>query len=188
MQKKSSKKQDKTDFDNDLLNDDLLDDDLLSDDLDNDPLLKEAASLLGVPIEKSVKQTEAKSKVNKQIKPTLKITKDNMKQGNSPAIEESTELEKLPIKKSKLKPVINKKTMTEFAQYLIKSEKIYEEISFQTILRKIPKDWNYDEEILIDVLEVLIEKHTIPSFDMKMTRNSLKFYPLGSKHDIKKLK
>lgn len=77
------------------------------------------------------------------------------------------------------KPIINKETMTAFAQYLLKIEKIYEEIGFNTLLRKIPKAWHFNEDTIIDIMEVLIENHTIKTFDMKMTATSIKFYPLS---------
>ena len=172
MQKKPVKNANPDEMLDDDLNEDLMNDDLLMDDLENDPLLQEAASLLGVPAENKVQEKPVREKPTKK---TRQIEK------------KSSIATKLPTKTG-TKPVINKKTMTEFANALIKYENLYEEIGFHTILRKLPKDWNYTEDVIIDLLEVLIEKHTIHTFDMKMTANSLKFYPLGTMQDIPKKK
>ncbi len=150
-----------------------LDEELFLDDLEDDPLLQEAASILGMPPQK--KKSTPKNNTKNQAQET--VTQQEKKENSSHGDLKSAVKEK---------PVINKETMTAFAQYLIKIEKIYEEISFHTILRKIPKQWHFAEEAIIDILEVLIENHTIPTFDMKMTTHSVKFYPVGSKQDIQK--
>jgi len=73
---------------------------------------------------------------------------------------------------------ITKQILKEFTIFLLKKSKSYEEISFQTILRKIPKEWQFSEPVLIDAIENIIENKGISSFNMKMTASCLKFYPV----------
>ena len=138
--------------DEDLL-EDISDDILLNEDLD-DPLLAEAEALLGV--------ATPSRKPKKAITP-----KPAQKKGKASPVE----------KKSTKKAVINKQTMKEFTVFILKKAKIYEEIGFETILRKLPPAWNFSEPILIDILEAIIESNTITAIRLKMTATSLKFYP-----------
>ncbi|MHA1584470.1 MAG: hypothetical protein ACTSVU_02395 [Promethearchaeota archaeon] len=142
---------------------DISDDDLLNENLEEDDLLAEFESILG-------KQPE-KPKEKKQTKKTK--AKTFPKKINS----KKTIPKKSTIKKAK----IDGETMKEFSIFLLNKAKIYEEIAFKTIIRKIPKEWHFKEEILIDVLETMIENNAIHSIKMKMTASSLKFYPQSQK-------
>lgn len=140
--------------------DDIPDDILLNEDLD-DPLLDEMDAILHGKIYKPKPQPELKQKIDENSK----------NQASSNVIIPS------PPENTK----ITKQILKEFTIFLLKKSKSYEEISFQTILRKIPPEWHFTEPILIDAIENIIENKSISSFNMKMTANSLKFYPIKKK-------
>jgi hypothetical protein len=72
-----------------------------------------------------------------------------------------------------LSPKLPMGTLKELTIWLKQKKSVFEEITFITILRKIPATWGIsNEEILIDLLEKLIEEKII---DGKLTATSLKF-------------
>jgi hypothetical protein len=147
--------------DDDSIIDDIPDDILLNEDLD-DPLLDEMDAVLH--------GKEYKPKPKPELKENLdKISKNQT--------DSRPKIPNLP-KNTK----ITKQIVKEFTIFLLKKSKSYEEISFQTILRKIPKEWQFTELNLIDTIENIIENKGISSFKMKMTANSLKFYPIKKKN------
>ena len=141
--------------------DDIPDDILLNEDLD-DPLLDEMDAILHGKEYKPKPKPEPKQKLDKNSKNQTEI------KPNIPNIPKNTK--------------ITIQILKEFTIFLLKKSKSYEEISFQTILRKIPKEWQFTELILIDAIENLIENKGISSFNMKMTANSLKFYSTKKKN------
>ena len=149
------------DVDDDSINDDIPDDILLNEVLD-DPLLDEMDAIL------HGKDYKPKPKP----KPMQKIDKNSKNQTDS-----KPNMPNMP-KNTK----ITKQILKEFTIFLLKKSKSYEEISFQTILRKIPKEWLFTELILIDTIENIIESKGISSFNMKMTANSLKLYSTKKKN------
>ncbi len=134
------------------ISDDISDDILLNEDLD-DPLFAEAEALLG-PIP-GLKKKSIEKKV-------IKNKKGNSNQKSTSQIS--------------LKPQDSAEMIKEFSIFLLKKAKIYEEIGFDTILRKFSSNWNLSKPQLVDVLENIIENKVISSIDLKMTANSLKFY------------
>jgi len=131
------------------------DDILLNEDLDDDLLLQEAESFLG----------KAKNEKNTTVH-SLKGPKNVV----------------LPIEEpqsNSQNPVILKTTMKDLQQFMIAKAKIYEEMAFHTILRKIPSKWHFTEPVLIDILEALIENDMFhkDKLALKMTAHSVKFYP-----------
>ena len=149
--------------DENLNPDDIPDDILLNEDLD-DPLLDEMDAILHGKEYKPKPKPEMKEKKDKQY---------NNQTESKPNIPNLS-------KNSKITKQIEK----EFTIFLLKKSKSYEEISFKTILRKIPKVWQFTEPILIDTIENIIENKGISSFNMKMTADSLKFYSLKKKNII----
>jgi len=149
--------------DDDSIIGDIPDDILLNEDLD-DPLLDEMDAIL------HGKEYKPKPKPE----PTQKIDNNSKNQTDS----------KIYVPKSHENAKISKQILKEFTIFLLKKSKSYEEISFKTILRKIPNEWQFTELILIDTIENLIENKGISSFNMKMTANSLKFYPIKKKNII----
>jgi len=149
--------------DENLIIDDISDDILLNEDLD-DPLLDEMDAILHGKDYKPKPKPEPKQKIDKNSK-NQTDSKPNI--SNIP-------------KNSK----ITKQILKEFSIFLLKKSKSYEEISFQTILRKIPKEWQFTELKLIDTIENIIENKGISSFNMKMTAKSLKFYSTKKKNII----
>ncbi|MHA1474976.1 MAG: hypothetical protein ACTSQ5_07290 [Promethearchaeota archaeon] len=147
--------------DENLVIDDISDDILLNEDLD-DPLLDEMDAILHGKDYKPKPKPEPKQKINENSK---NQTDSKPKIPNIP-------------KNTK----ITKQILKEFTIFLLKKSKSYEEISFQTILRKIPKEWQFTERYLIDTIENIIENKGISSFNMKMTANSLKFYSTKKKN------
>ena len=143
--------------------DDIPDDILLNEDLD-DPLLDEMDAILH----------------GKKYKPTPKPElKQKLDKNSINQIDSKPDISHLPENTK-----ISKQILKEFTIFLLKKSKSYEEISFQTILRKIPKEWQLTESILIDAIENIIESKGISSFNMKMTASSLKFYPIKKKKTI----
>ncbi len=147
--------------DENLIVEDIPDDILLNEDLD-DPLFDELDAILQGKTYKpkpNIKQRiQAKEISNKKSKNTARIeTSKAASIGN-------------------LK--INKQILKELKLFLLKKSKIYEEISFQTMLRKIPNEWGFSEANLIDAVENIIENKGITSINLKMTANSIKFYPI----------
>ena len=140
--------------------DDVPDEILLNEDLD-DPLLDEMDAILH--------GKEYKSKPKPELQQGL--DKNPINQTYS----------KTYIQNSPDNAIITKQIEKEFTIFLLKKSKSYEEISFQTILRKIPKEWHFNEAILIDAIEKIIENKGISSFNLKMTANSLKLYPIKKK-------
>ena len=132
------------------------DDILLNEDLDDDLLLQEAEAFFG-PTTKKTSTTSEKT----LIRPKSAVI---------PIEEPHTELQK---------PVILKTTMKDLQQILVAKAKIYEEMAFHTILRKIPPKWHFTESVLIDILEALIENDMfhLDKLTLKLTANSVKFYP-----------
>jgi hypothetical protein len=159
-----------------MIDEELLEEDFLDDDFENDPLLKEAAMLLGKPNPEELQPKKKQIQVRSPNK-TQNLTEPRLKK-ESKSHRKTT--------KTVRKPVVNKTTMTEFAKILIEKEQIYEEIGFDTILRKLPASWAFTRETIIDLLEAFIQNQMIKSFRMKMTTNSLKFYSLEAKYDKKK--
>jgi len=149
--------------DEDSIIDDIPDDILLNEDLD-DPLLDEMDAILHGKDYKPKPKPELKQKNDKNSK----------NQADS-----KPNIHNIP-KNTK----ITKQILKEFTIFLLKKSKSYEEISFQTILRKIPKEWQFTELKLIDTIENIIENKGISSFNMKMTSNSLKFYSIKKKNII----
>ncbi|MHA1562026.1 MAG: hypothetical protein ACTSPA_07845 [Promethearchaeota archaeon] len=141
--------------------DDVPDDILLHEDLD-DPLLDEMDAILHGKVYKQKPKPEIKQKLD-----------ENSKNQASPNVI-------IPIPPENAK--ITKQILKEFTIFLLKKSKSYEEISFQTILRKVPKEWRFSEPILIDAVENIIDNKGISSFAMKMTANSLKFFPTKKKN------
>ena len=146
-----------------LIIDDIPDDILLNEDLD-DPLLDEMDAILH--------GKEYKPKPKPELKKNLGNYSKNQTEPkpNIPNIPKNTK--------------ITKQIVKEFTIFLLKKSKSYEEISFKTILRKIPEEWHFTELILIDTIENIIENKGISSFNMKMTSNSLKFYSIKKKNII----
>ena len=130
------------------------DDILLNEDLEDDLLLQEAEAFFGPS---KAKNTPAK---------TLRPPKNEV----VPIEEAKTDIKK---------PVILKTTMKELQQFMVSKAKIFEEMAFHTILRKLPPTWHFTEPILIDVLEALIENDVFQKekMSLKMTASSVKFYP-----------
>ncbi len=149
--------------DENLIIDDISDDILLNEDLD-DPLLDEMDAILHGKEYKPKPKPEPKQKIDKNSKNQAEI------KPIIPNIPRNTK--------------ITKQILKEFTIFLLKKSKSYEEISFQTILRKIPKEWQFTELKLIDTIENIIENKGISSFNMKMTANSLKFYSIKKKNII----
>lgn len=149
--------------DENLINDDISDDILLNEDLD-DPLLDEMDAILHG------------KKYKPKPKPELK---QNLNKNSNNQTDSKSDISHLP-KNSK----ISKQILKEFTIFLLKKSKSYEEISFQTMLRKIPKEWQFTEPILIDAIENIIESKGISSFNMKMTANSLKLYSTKKKKSM----
>jgi len=149
--------------DENLIIDDISDDILLNEDL-NDPLLDEMDAILHGKDYKPKPKPEIKQKIDKDSK------NQTDSKPNIPNIPKNTK--------------ITKQILKEFTIFLLKKSKSYEEISFQTILRKIPKEWLFTELNLIDTIENIIENKGISSFDMKMTSSSLKFYTIKKKKTI----
>jgi len=147
--------------DENLVIDDISDDILLNEDLD-DPLLDEMDAILHGKDYKPKPKPEPKQKIDKNSK------NQTDSKPNIPNIPKNTK--------------ITKQILKEFTIFLLKKSKSYEEISFQTILRKIPKEWLFTELVLIDTIENIIENKGISSFNMKMTANSLKFYSTKKKN------
>jgi len=147
--------------DENLIIDDISDDILLNEDLD-DPLLDEMDAILHGKDYKPKPKPELKQKFDKNSK------NQTDSKPNIPNIPKNTK--------------ITKQILKEFTIFLLKKSKSYEEISFQTILRKIPKEWLFTELVLIDTIENIIENKGISSFNMKMTANSLKFYSTKKKN------
>ena len=146
--------------DENLINDDISDDILLNEDLE-DPLLDEMDAILH----------------GKEYKPRPKPgKKQNLVNYSKKQEELKSNSTNIP---NNLK--ISKQIVKEFTIFLLKKSKSYEEMSFQTILRKIPKEWQFTEPILIDTIENIIENKGITSFNMKMTAGSLKFYSIKKK-------
>ncbi|QEE14699.1 hypothetical protein DSAG12_00513 [Promethearchaeum syntrophicum] len=143
---------------------DIPDDILLNEDLD-DPLLDEMDAILHGKEYKPKPKPELKEKLYKNSK------NQEGSKSNSTNISNNIEIPQQIVK--------------EFTIFLLKKSKSFEEMSFQTILRKIPKEWQFTELILIDTIESIIEKKGITSFNMKMTANSLKFYPIKKKKNNK---
>ena len=143
-----------------LINDDISDDILLNEDLD-DPLLDEMDAILHG------------KKYKPKPKPELK---QNLNKNSNNQIDSKPDISHLP---NNIK--ISKQILKEFTIFLLKKSKSYEEMSFQTMLRKIPKEWQFTEPILIDAIENIIESKGISSFNMKMTANSLKLYSIKKK-------
>ena len=152
MVKKDELEEENEDISDEDFLDDISDDELLNEDLD-DPLMAEAEALMGFD-----KPTPKK----KKIVTSKKTQKEKKTEKTDPKISKGA--------------VINKQTMKEFTVFILKKAKIYEEIAFETILRKIPLSWNFTEPILIDILEAIIESNTVTAIRMKMTASSLKFY------------
>ena len=148
------------DIDDESIIDDIPDDILLNEDLD-DPFLDEMDAILHGKKYKAKPKPEVKQKVDRNSK----------NQTNS-----KPDISHLPENAK-----ISKQNIKEFTIFLLKKSKSYEEISFQTILRKIPKEWQFTEPILIDAIENIVESKSISSFNMKMTATSLKFYPIKKK-------
>ena len=134
---------------------------LLYEDLDDDLLLQEAEAFFGPVSPKKTRKPTVKPTVKPLIKPK-KVTPP---------------IEKPPMDLQK--PVISKTTMKELQQFMVSKAKIYEEMAFHTILRKISPKWHFTEPVLIDVLEALIEKEVFKKekLTLKMTASSVKFYP-----------
>ncbi len=150
-------------IDENSITDDIPDNILLNEDLD-DPLLDEMDAILHGKVYKP--------------KPKPEITQnldDNSKNQESP---------KVIIPNPPENAKITKQILKEFTIFLLKKSKSYDEISFPTIIRKIPKDWQFTEPVLIDAIEKIIESKGISSFNMKMTASSLKFYPTKKKKII----
>jgi len=146
--------------DENLIIDDIPDDILLNEDLD-DPLLDEMDAILH----------------GKKYNPKPKLElKQNLNRNPNNQTDFKPDISHIP-KKTK----ISKQILKEFTIFLLKKSKIYEEISFQTLLRKIPKEWQFTESILIDAIENIIDNEGISSFNMKMTANSLKLYSIKKK-------
>lgn len=150
-------------IDENLNIDDIPDDILLNEELD-DPLLDEMDAILH--------GKDYKTKPKPELMQKIDINSKNQ-------IDSKPNILNLP-KNTK----ITKQILKEFTIFLLKKSQSYEEISFQTILRKIPKKWQFSELILIDTIENIIENKGISSFNMKMTANSLKFYPVKKKNII----
>lgn len=131
---------------------DISDEILLNEDLDDDLLLAEAEAFFG---------PTKKPQVKTLIKPKDVVV---------PIEEPQTDLHK---------PVILKTTMKELQQFMVSKAKIYEEMAFHTILRKLPPTWHFTEPVLIDVLEALIENEVFQKekLTLKITASSVKFYP-----------
>ena len=146
--------------DENLIIDDIPDDILLNEDLD-DPLFDEMDAILHG------------KKYNSKPKPELK---QNLNRNPNNQADFKQDISHIP-KKTK----ISKQILKEFTIFLLKKSKSYEEISFQTLLRKIPKEWQFTESILIDAIENIIENKGISTFNMKMTGNSLKLYSIKNK-------
>ena len=134
---------------------------LLNEDLDDDLLLQEAEAFFG-----PVSPKKTRKSLEKPLVKTL-----NKPKNAAPLLEKPG--------KNLMNPVISKTTMTELQQFMVTKAKIYEEMAFHTILRKIPSNWNFSEPALIDVLEILIEKEMFKKakLSLKMTASSVKFYP-----------
>jgi hypothetical protein len=129
------------------------DDILLNEDLDDDLLLQEVEAFFG---------PAKKSSVKTPIKP---------KEVALPSEEPQTNIQK---------PVILKTTMKELQQFIVAKAKMYEEMAFHTILRKLPPKWHFTEPVLIDILEALIENDVFhkEKLTLKMTASSVKFYKM----------
>ena len=149
--------------DENLIIDDIPDDILLNEDLD-DPLLDEMDAILHGKEYKQKPKSEKKEKLDSSSK---NQTEFKSKLTNNP---------------NNIK--ITKQIVKEFTIFLLKKSKSYEEMSFQTILRKIPNEWQFTEPVLIDTIENIIENKGITSFNMKMTADSLKFYSIKKKKNI----
>ena len=147
-------------IDDNAITDDIPDDILLNEDLD-DPFLDEMDAILHG------------KKYNPKPKPGVKQILDRNTNNQT--------LSKTNITGSVGNAKITKQILKEITIFLLKKSKSYEEISFQTILRKIPIEWQFTESILIDAIENIIESKGISSFNMKMTVSSLKFYPINKK-------
>ena len=153
------------DVDDDDIPDEISDEDLLNEDLD-DPLFDEVDSLLDVKPKVKPKEPEPK-KLAEKAKPEVQIQSKNVGSG----VKSTGESKKV---------VISKEVVKELTIFLLQKQKIYEEIGFDTILRKIPKQWGFNEPILIDLLEILIEKDAIGA---KMTAHTLKFFAKNSSNE-----
>ena len=143
--------------------DDIPDDILLNEDLD-DPLLDEMDAILHGNEYKQRPKSEQKQNFDNNLK------NQTDSKSNKTYHPKNTK--------------ITKQIEKEFTIFLLKKSKSYEEMSFQTILRKIPKEWQFTELVLIDTIESIIENKGITSFNMKMTASSLKFYPIKKKKNI----
>ena len=140
--------------------DDIPDDILLNEDLD-DPLLDEMDAILH----------------GKEYKPRPKAEKKpNLVNNSKNQTDSKSNITNIP---NSIK--IRKQIVKEFTIFLLKKSKSYDEMSFQTILRKIPTEWKFTEPLLIDIIESIIENKGITSFNMKMTASSLKFYSIKKK-------
>lgn len=146
------------DVEDEDISEDISDDDLLNEDLE-DPLLDEVDSLLDNKPKNKTQESEPK-KAPEKSKPEVQSHPKS-----TGALPKSTGESK--------KIIISKDVAKEFTIFLLQKQKIYEEIGFDTILRKIPKQWGFSEPILIDLIEILIEKNAING---KMTAHSLKFH------------
>ncbi len=151
------------DIDDESIIDDIPDDILLNEDLD-DPFLDEMDAILHG------------KKYNPKPKPEVK---QRMDRNSKNQIDSKPDISHLPENAK-----ISKQILKEFTIFLLKKSKSYEEISFQTILRKIPNEWQFTDQILIDTIENIIESKSVSSFNMKMTATSLKFYPIKKKKAI----
>ncbi|MHA1744932.1 MAG: hypothetical protein ACTSWW_02965 [Promethearchaeota archaeon] len=130
------------------------DDILLNEDLDDDLLLQEAEAFFG-----PAKKTTVKKPIKpKEVALSIEEPQTNIK-----------------------KPVILKTTMRELQQFMVAKAKMYEEMAYHTILRKLPPKWHFTEPVLIDILEALIENDVFDKekLTLKMTASSVKFYNMS---------
>ena len=150
--------------------DDIPDDLLLNDDFDDDPLMAEMSGLLGT----------AAPKVKANV---INTNKSSSKKDTTinPRGKQKTTIQKKAVSKtnptlhqSKAKDLAFTKAMIkDFTLFMLKKAKIYDEISYYTIIRKLPPKLRLSEERLIDLLEKIIEKGGLQA---KLTATAVKYY------------
>jgi hypothetical protein len=154
---------------------DISDEELLNEPLD-DELDPEIISILNQPLksEEASSPTSVKSNITSSTKITSSGKESIRKEEKIASLQQASIK---PINQGKkttqaVKP-IPAAVIRQFTLFLIEKAKYYEEISFDTILRKIPPAWDIREEsVLIDLIEKILEHGLLQG---KITAHSLKF-------------
>jgi hypothetical protein len=162
--------------------------DELADVEEDDPITKEALELIEKPVPKKTSgSTPAKASNQPPSNEGQKFRGSTAQAPpkTSPSAPNSvkTGVASTPVRASSTP--IPAAVIKPFTYFLLEKTKYYEEISFDTILRKIPPEWSItNESTIIDMIELILAHGLVTG---RMTATSLKFYgyPLPEKPKTK---